>query len=95
MNAPENVLCTTRRKADSGQIVLHVLNRNYDKDNKRFNPLAQVKISFEKSAIANVVKQATVASYDAPEQKIPVGKQNSAIEITLPELTLWSLVIFE
>ena len=34
-------------------------------------------------------------SYDAPEQKIPVGKQNSAIEITLPELTLWSLIMFE
>ena len=95
LNAPENVLCTTRRKADSGQIVLHVLNRNYDKDSKRFNPLAQVKISFEKSAIANVARQATVASYDAPQQKIQVGKQNSAIEITLPELRLWSLVIFD
>jgi hypothetical protein len=79
----------------SGQIVLHVLNRNYDKDSKRFNPLAQVKISFEKSAIADVVKQATIVSYDAPEQKIQVSKQNSAIEITLPELKLWSLVIFD
>ncbi len=92
---PENVLCTTRRKADSGQIVLHVLNRNYDMDNKRFNPLAKVKVSFEKSAIADVLRQATVASYNAPVQKIPVGEQNSAIEITLPKLTLWSLVIFD
>ncbi len=41
------------------------------------------------------MKQATVASYDAPEQKIQVSKQNSAIEITLPELKLWSLVIFD
>jgi hypothetical protein len=95
LNAPENVLCTTRRKADSGQIVLHVLNRNYDKDNKRFNPLAKVKISFEKSAISDVMRQAMVASYDAPVQRIPIVKQNSAIEIMLPELTLWSLVIFD
>ncbi len=95
LNAPENVLCMVRSKPDSGQIVLHVLNRNYDKDRKRFNSLAQVKISFEKSAIADVVKQATVVSYDTPEQKIPVGKQNSTIKITLPELNLWSLIIFD
>jgi hypothetical protein len=95
LNTPENVLCTTRCKADSGQLVLHVLNRNYDKDGKSFNPLTQVKISFEKSAIVDVVKQAIVMSYDAPEQKIPVGKQKSAIEITLPELTSWSLVVFD
>ena len=95
LKTPENILCTTRRKADSGQLVLHILNRHYDKDNKRFNPLAKVKISFEKSAIADVVRQATVASYDAPVQKIPVSEQNSAIEITLPKLTLWSLVIFD
>ena len=95
LNAPENVLCKARCKADSGQICLHVLNRNYDKDSKRFVPLAQVKISFEKSAIVDVVKQAMVVSYDAPEQKMPVGKKNSTIEITLPELRLWSLIIFD
>jgi hypothetical protein len=95
LNAPENVLCTARCKADSGQLVLHVLSRDYDRDGKSFNPLTQVKISFEKSAITDVVKQATIVSYDVPEQKIPVGKQDSAIEITLPELTLWSLVIFD
>ena len=74
---------------------MHVLNRNYDKDNKCFNKMAQVKISFEKSAISDFMKKATVVSYDAPERKIPVGKHNGAIEITLPELTLWSLVIFD
>ena len=95
LNVAENVFCTARRRPDTGRIVLHVLNRNYDKDSKRFNPLAQVKISFEKSALKGVVNQATVASYDAKEQKIPVGRQNSAIEITIPELRLWTLVIFD
>jgi len=95
LNVPESVLCTARRDADSGQVVLHVLNRNYGKDGKSFNPLAQVKISFQESAIPDAVKQATVASYDAPEQKTPVGRRNDTIEVTLPELKLWSLVIFD
>lgn len=95
LKVPENVLCTTRRKANSGQIVLHVLNRNYDMDRKHFVPLGQVKISFEKSAIANIPKQATIVSYNAPDQKIAIYKQKNTIDITLPVLTLWSLVIFD
>jgi len=57
--------------------------------------IVHFKKKFEKSAITDGAKQATVVSYDAPEQKIPFGKQNNAIEITLPELTLWNLVIFD
>jgi hypothetical protein len=95
LKAPENILCTARRRADSGQMVLHVLNRNYDMDRKHFDPSAQVKISFEKSAIANVPEQATIVSYNAPDQKITIYKQKNTIDITLPVLTLWSLVIFD
>lgn len=32
LNVPKNVLCTVRYKSDSQQIVLHVLNRNYNKE---------------------------------------------------------------
>jgi hypothetical protein len=92
---PKNIFCTSRYKADAGQLVLHVLNRNYDKDRKSFNFLERVTISFEKPTIMDAIKEATLVSYDAPEQKIPVSKNNSTIEITLPELNLWSLVIFD
>ncbi len=95
LNTPQNVLCMVRGKLDSGQIVLHVLNCNYDKDRKRFNPLVQIKISFIKSSIVDAIKNATVVSYDAPEQKIPINKRNNTIEITLAELNLWNLVIFD
>lgn len=94
LNAPENVLCRTRRNADTGQVILHVLNLNYDKDTKSMKPLTQVKISFKNLAIANEIKQSTIASFDTPEQKIPVGRQDGKIEITIPELNLWSLIIF-
>ena len=95
LNTPENVLCTARHNADSRQILLHVLNRNYDKDSKHFNLFEQVTISFEKPIIVDTLKEATLVSYDVPEHKIPVSKKNSTIEITLPELNLWSLVIFD
>lgn len=95
LKAPEQVLCLARRNAETGQVVLHVLNLNYDKDAKCMNPQTQVKISFKNPAMPGTVKQATVASYDTAEQKIPVGGQNNKIEITIPELKLWSLVFFE
>ena len=102
LNAPKDVLCVVRRKPDSQQIVLHVLNCNYDKDKKRMNPLAQVKISFsrkgyfgEESSMPDVRGQARILSYDAPEQRIDVQRRNGLTEITLPELKLWKLVIID
>ncbi|MFH1719341.1 MAG: hypothetical protein ABIF19_18465 [Planctomycetota bacterium] len=91
----ENVLCKARCNADTGQVVLHVLNLNYDKDTKSMKPLTQVKISFKNLTIANEVKQATIACFNTPEQKIPVVRQDETIELTIPELNLWSLVIFD
>jgi len=95
VNAPKNVLCTVRRKADSPQVVLHVLNLAYDKDNKRVRPVAPVKISFKSSLIEDAVRQARILSYDAVPRAIPVEEQDSTRQIILPELKLWSLVVFE
>lgn len=95
VSTPENVLCTVRRKADSSQVVMHVLNLSYDKDNKRMAPLAQTPISFKKSLIAEAVKQARILSFDAAPVTIPVKEQDGAKQIILPELKLWSLVVFE
>lgn len=95
VTAPENVLCTVRGKAGSSQVVLHVLNLSYDKDNKRMAPLAQTPISFKKSLIAEAVKQARILSFGAAPLTIPVEEQDGAKQIILPELKLWSLVVFE
>lgn len=95
VNAPKDVLCTVRRKADSPQVVLHVLNLAYDKDNKRVRPVAPVKISFKSSLIGDAVKQARILSYDAAPQTIPVEGQDDTRQIILPELKLWRLVVFE
>ena len=95
LNTPKDVLCVVRRKPDSQQIVLHVLNCNYDRDKKQMNPLAQVKISFEEPSMPDVGGQARILSYDAPEQRVPVKRQNGVAEITLPELKLWKLIIVD
>ncbi len=95
VSAPKNVLCTVRRKADSSQVVLHVLNLGYDKDNKRIDPLAHVPISFKKSLIGDTLKQARILSYDAAPRTVPVGQHDGTRQIILPELKLWSLVVFE
>jgi len=95
VTAPKNVLCTVRVKADSSQVVLHVLNLCYDKDNKRIEPVAPVPISLKKSLIGDTVEQARILSYDAAPLTIPVKEQDGTKQIVLPELKLWSLVVFE
>jgi len=95
LNAPNDVLCVVRCKPDSQQIVLHVLNCNYDKDKKRMNPLTQVQISFDEPSMPDVRGQARILSYDATEQRIDVRRRNGLTEITLPELKLWKLVIID
>ena len=92
---PENVLCTARRNPKSRQVVLHVLNRDYDKENKRFTPLPDVRIRFDRPAPDKSVTQATVLSYDAAPQTIPLSRQQSSIQVVLPRLTIWSLVVFQ
>jgi hypothetical protein len=95
LDAPENVLCTVRRRADSSQVVLHVLNLDYDRDNKRMKPVDQVKIGFKKSLIPDVIERARILSYDSAPRTIPVKEQDGAKQIVLPELKIWSLVVFE
>ena len=95
LEAPDNILCTLRCKPDAQQVVLHVLSRNYDKDKKRMAPLAEVKISFEEPSIRGTAEWARVLSYDAPEQRIPVRRKDGLTQITLPELRLWTLVVFD
>ncbi len=95
VTAPKNVLCTVRRKGDSSQVVMHVVNLAYDKDNKRMSPVAAVKISFKKSLVGDTFKQARILSYDAVPRTIPVKEKDGMREIILPELELWSLVVLE
>lgn len=95
VDAPENVLCTVRRKADSSQVVLHVLNLDYDRDNKRMKPVDQANISFKKSLVLDAIERARILTYDSAPQTIPVKEQDGTKEIVLPELKIWSLVVFE
>ena len=76
-------------------MVLHVLNLGYDKDNRRIDPLAHVPISFKKSLIEDTLKQARILSYDAAPLTIQVKEKDGMRQITLPELRLWNLVVFE
>ncbi len=94
-SVPDKVLCTARRNPKSGQVVLHVLNRDYDKEHRRFTALSKVKIRFDGMALDKSVEQATVLSYDADPQTIPVTRQENSVEVVLPRLTIWSLVLFE
>ena len=81
--------CTLRRKGDAA--VVHVLNRDYQAQGDRFEPKTAVTVSIPKSALGSA-RKATVLSFDADEVEIPLRVGEKTVELTLPELRLWSLI---
>ena len=93
--APANVLVTVRKNRASNQIVLHVLNRDYDAQTKSMKPLSNVEVSLDKSVISAAKPQAKLLSYDRPSQQVELEQNAGTITVRLPELRLWTLVMLE
>jgi hypothetical protein len=93
--APANVLVTVRKNIASNQIVLHVLNRDYDAGTKSIKPLANVEVSLDKSLISVTKPQARLVSYSRPPQQVDLIQNAGTVSVRIPELRLWTLVVLE
>ncbi|MCL5281734.1 MAG: hypothetical protein M1376_17690 [Planctomycetes bacterium] len=93
--APANVLVTVRKNSASNQIVLHVLNRDYDAGTKSIKPLPNVDVSLDKSLISAAQPQAKLLSYDRPPQQVDLIQNAGTVRVRIPELKLWTLVVLE
>ena len=92
---PENVLATIRKKSGSNQVVLHLLNRNYDPATKRVKALSNVEVSLDRAWVSPTKSYAMLLSYDKPPQQIDLAQQAAALRLRIPELRLWTLVVLE
>jgi hypothetical protein len=107
-NVPANVLVTVRKKSGSNQVVLHLLNRDYDPAVKRFKVLSNVEVAMDNALVSPTPvstgaslplrKQGSYArllSYDKPPQQVDLTQQGGALRLRIPELRLWTLAILE
>jgi hypothetical protein len=92
---PANVLVTVRKNGASNQVVLHLLNRDYDPAMKSMKPMSNVEVSLDKALISPAKPYAKCLSYDAPPQQVDLVQEADTIRLRLPELRLWTLAILE
>jgi hypothetical protein len=93
--APANVLVTARKNSASHQMVLHVLNRDYDGQTKSMRPLSDVDISLDKALFSPTKPAARLLAYDRPAQQVEVVRNADTLRVRIPELKLWTLVVLE
>lgn len=92
---PANVLVTVRKKSESNQVVLHVLNRDYDAQAKSMKPRANVEVSLDKTLFSPTKSTVRLLSYDKPPQQVELTQNAGTLRVRIPELRLWTLVVLE
>jgi hypothetical protein len=95
VTAPENIHFTLRRNHKNKRTVIHLLNKNYDKQKKLFTPLESVEVTLPAALFKTTPANITAVSPFDTAQSLPLQKQNDNLTITLPKLNLWTLIIFE
>jgi hypothetical protein len=88
-------LVTVRQKSGANQVVLHVLNRDYDPQSKSMRPLLNMEVSVEKALVTPAKPQARLLSYDQPPQWAELEPDANRISVRIPELRLWMLAGLE
>lgn len=93
--APAHVLVTIRRNSGSKQVVLHVLNRDYDPQAKTMKPCSNVEVSLDRALFASAKPSARLLSFDKPAQQVDLIQNADTTIVRIPELRLWTLVVLD
>jgi len=95
IKVPAKVLCRARRKGQTGPIVLHVLNRDYDAKADRMRPAENVRVMLPRPMLDGLHGRAQLLSYDADPQTAQIKTDLAIASIDIPELGLWTLVVIQ
>ncbi|MFW6133324.1 MAG: hypothetical protein ACOC8F_05455 [Planctomycetota bacterium] len=91
--AQEGVIASLRIRA-GGPAVMHLVNRDYDRRRDAMRPSADVTVRVPTAELpSDVPAEATVLSWDADPQRASVRRAGETVEVTVPELRLWSVVV--
>jgi len=92
--AGERVWVMPRQRSD-GALVVHVLNLDYDGDGDRIAPARNVCVRLPAGLSTFRTGTAIVHSFDAGPVKVPLTATDAGLELTLPELRLWAIVLID
>jgi len=92
---PANVLVTVRKNSGAKQVVVHLLNRDYDPAAKSMKAMSNVDVSLDKTLISPTKPYARLLSYDGPPQQVDLVQEADTLKLRLPQLRLWILAILE
>jgi hypothetical protein len=95
IQATSGVIVTARRKGETGPIVLHAINRDYDAKSDRMRPAKNLQIRLPSGMLTGLRCDARLLSYDSEPQTAKMRTEGAASIIALPELRLWTLVSIE
>jgi hypothetical protein len=93
--APASVLVTVRKNSGSKQVVLHVLNRDYDAQTKSMRPQSNAEVSLDKALVSVTKPYAKLLSFDGPAQQVDLVQSADKVTVRIPELRLWTLIVLE
>jgi hypothetical protein len=95
IKTPGNVLCTARRKDDSGAIVLHLLNRDYDAEADRMRPAKNVRVVLPQSMLDGLSGRVQLLTYVADPQTARIETNGAVASVIIPDMRLWTLAVIE
>ena len=95
IKATFGVLVAARRQGDTGPIVLHVINRDYDAKSDRMRPAKNVQLRLPLTMLSGLRGYVQLLRYDGEPQTMRARSEGQTAIIELPELRLWTLAVIE
>jgi hypothetical protein len=93
-----NVWAQPRRipgKADS-PVIVHLLNRNYDFATDKIQPQQNIILHLRAPLLGKLAPTKCKAFVPNSEPaSLPIEKESDGLRVTVPELGLWSVMVFD
>jgi hypothetical protein len=92
LTVPPGVLHTVRRKDKT--TVVHLLNLDYDSATGRVRERRNVSVGLPKALVAGD-QAVQVLSYDGGRKELALQRNEEELQVTVPVLGIWQLVVIE
>lgn len=95
VDLPDSLRVAIRSNPETGSRVAHIVNLNYAPDTDSMTPARSVSVRFPESMNLSGATQVRIVSYDAEEVTVPVKRSKGYLEVVVPEVRIWSIVLMQ
>jgi len=94
LSAGEDVWVFPRAgKGDKG--VAHLVNLAYKPESQKVVPQKNLVVNFQKDVYGHVFNRVVLYRYDSKPLELSVSNDSSAFSVTIPELGIWGILLFQ